>query len=122
MRHQRIAEQIRDEIAQMLRDEVKDPRIGFTSIVKVEVSTDLRVAKVYVSVFGNDEAKRNTMKGLESATPFIRHELAQRLRLRYVPEVRFVLDESIAHGARIAELLHQIRGAGDPPGGKEQGE
>lgn len=121
MRQQRLAEQIRDEIAQMLREEVKDPRIGFASIVKVELSGDLRVAKVYVSVLGDAEAKKNTQKGLDSALGFIRHELAQRLRLRFVPEVRFVMDESIAHGARIAELLHKIKGDEAPGGGRNNG-
>ncbi len=122
MRQQRIAEQIRDEIAQMLREEVKDPRIGFASIVKVDLSGDLRVAKVYVSVLGDAEAQKNTYKGLESALGFIRRELAQRLRLRFVPEVRFIMDTSIAHGARIAELIHRIKDEETPVGGRKQSE
>lgn len=108
MRQQRLADQIRDEVAQMLQEEVKDPRIGFASIVKVDLSGDLRVAKIHVSVLGSQEAKQETLKGLESALGFIRRELGRRLRLRHVPELRFVLDEGIAHGARIAELLREI--------------
>lgn len=122
MRNQRIAEQIRDEIAQMLREEVKDPRIGFASIVKVELSGDLRVAKVYVSVLGDAEAKKNTQKGLESALGFVRRELAHRLNLRFAPEVRFVMDESIAHGAKIAELIHKIKADESPAGGSNNSE
>lgn len=112
MRQQRVAEQIRDQLARLLRDEVKDPRVGFASIVKVEVSGDLRVARVYVSVLGDAQQKESTCKGLESATGFLRSELARSIRLRYTPELRFMLDESIEHGARIGRLLWEIRGAG----------
>ncbi len=105
----RVGEQMRDELAQLLRDEVKDPRIGFVSIVKVEVSRDLRHAKIYVSVLGDEQQKKDTMAGLASATGFLRSELAKRLRLRYTPELHFHLDESIEHGQRIAQLLVQVR-------------
>lgn len=114
MRQRRVAEQIRDELAGLLRDEVKDPRVGFASIVKVDVSGDLRIALVSVSVFGNDDEKQSTLKGLESATGFLRSELARRIRLRHVPELRFVLDDSIAHGAHISRLIRQIRKDEDP--------
>jgi len=122
LRQQRLAEQIRDEVAQMLQEEVKDPRIGFASIVKVELSSDLRVAKIYVSVLGDQAAKENTLKGLESAQGFIRRELGQRLRLRFIPEIRWVLDEGIEHGARIAELLKEIRQGSGPEGGPTGGQ
>ena len=105
----RVGEQMRDELAQLLRDEVKDPRIGFVSIVKVEVSRDIRHAKIYVSVLGNEQQKKETMAGLTSATGFLRSELAKRLQLRYMPELHFTLDESIEHGQRIAQLLVQVR-------------
>ncbi|BAD40508.1 30S ribosome-binding factor RbfA [Symbiobacterium thermophilum] len=105
----RVGEQMREELAQLLRDEVKDPRIGFVSIVKVEVSRDIRHAKIYVSVLGNDQQKKETMAGLASATGFLRSELAKRLQLRYMPELHFALDESIEHGQRIAQLLVQVR-------------
>ena len=105
----RVGEQMREELAQLLRDEVKDPRIGFVSIVKVEVSRDIRHTKIYVSVLGNDQQKKETMAGLASATGFLRSELAKRLQLRYMPELHFALDESIEHGQRIAQLLVQVR-------------
>lgn len=104
----RVGDQMREIIAELLRDEVKDPRIGFVSIVKVEVSSDLRHAKIYASVFGDEQAKKETLKGLSSATGFLRSEVAKRLRLRYTPELHFVLDESIEHGQRIAQLLEEV--------------
>jgi len=117
----RVGEQMRDELAQLLRDEVKDPRIGFASIVKVEVSRDIRHAKVYVSVLGNEQQKKDTMAGLASATGFLRSELAKRLQLRYMPELHFALDESIEHGQRIAQLLVQVREE-QQRSGREEGE
>jgi len=105
----RVGEQMRDFLADLLRNEVKDPRIGFVSIVRVEVSNDLRHAKVYVSVLGSEQQKKDSMKGLASATGFLRSEVAKRLQLRYVPELHFELDESIEHGQRIAQLLVQVQ-------------
>ncbi len=104
----RVADQMRDELAQLIR-ELKDPRIGFVSIVKVEVSGDLRHAKVYVSVMGSEQQKKQTMKGLQSATGYLRSELGRLIRLRYTPELHFELDESIEHGTRIAQLLTQVQ-------------
>lgn len=104
----RLGEQIREELAQLIRG-LKDPRIGFVSVVRVEVSGDLRHAKVYISVMGDDQAKKESMKGLQSANGFLRSELAQILRLRYTPELHFVLDESIEHGTRIAKLLAEVQ-------------
>lgn len=112
LRPTRVAEQMRVELAQLLRDEVHDPRIGFASVVKIEVAPDLRVAKVFISVLGDAAAKKNTMKGLESATGFLRGEVGNRLGLRFAPELRFTLDESIEHGARIAQLLNQVKDGG----------
>lgn len=105
----RVGEETREIIANLLRDEVKDPRIGFVSIVKVEVSGDLRYAKIFVSVLGNDQQKKDSLKGLSSASGFLRKELASRLQLRYTPELHFVLDESIEHGQKIAKLLVEVQ-------------
>ncbi|MBP2017661.1 ribosome-binding factor A [Symbiobacterium terraclitae] len=105
----RVGDQMRDILAELLRDEVKDPRIGFVSIVRVEVSNDLRHAKIFVSVLGNEQQKKESMKGLASATGFLRSEVAKRLQLRYAPELHFELDESIEHGQRIAQLLVQVQ-------------
>lgn len=104
----RVAEQMREELAQLIRN-LKDPRVGFVSLVKVDVSGDLRHAKVYVSVLGDDQAKQESMKGLQRAGGYLRTELAHLMQLRYTPELHFVLDESIEHGSRIAQLLVQVQ-------------
>ena len=114
-RPQRVGEAIKEELSDILRSDLKDPRIGFASVVKVEVSQDLRYAKVYISVLGDENQKRATMKGLESASGFIRTEISHRIRLRFAPELSFSLDESIEQGARIAQLLGDLRRGG--PGG-----
>ena len=86
-RQERLAEQIRDEVAQMLVRELKDPRIGFTTVTRVELSPDLQHARVLVSVLGDAEAQQKTLEGLTSASGYLRHELAHRLRLRRAPEM-----------------------------------
>ncbi|MEW6522156.1 MAG: 30S ribosome-binding factor RbfA [Bacillota bacterium] len=108
-RSQRVAEAIKEEISDILQNDMKDPRIGFASVVRVQVSPDLRAAKVHVSVLGDEEARRKTMAGLDSGTGFIRSELGKRLRLRHTPEVVFVLDDSIEHGVHISKLLMDLR-------------
>ncbi len=97
-----IAHELSDLIAQM-----KDPRIGFASVTGVELSQDLRHAKVFVSVMGSAQEQRASMTALTHATGFLRRELAQRLTIRYTPEIVFRLDESIARGVRVLELLNQ---------------
>lgn len=103
----RVAEQMRVELAELIRN-MKDPRVGFVSVVQVQVSNDLRHAKVYVSVLGDDQTKKETMKALQGATGHLRSELSRLMRLRYTPELQFVLDESIEHGTRVAQLLAQV--------------
>ncbi len=110
-RANRVAEAIKKEVAQMLRDELKDPRIGFVTVTSVEVSPDLRHAKVFFSIYGSVEEKQQTLKALNSAQGFVRSELGKRLRLRYAPEIVFRFDESIEHGARIMELLEEVQGS-----------
>jgi ribosome-binding factor A len=107
-RQEKLGELIAAELSELLRTRVKDPRVGFASITRVEVSGDLRHAKVHVSVMGNPEEHIATMKGLKNATGFLRHELATRLVLRYMPEIVFKLDTSIEEGARILELIHKV--------------
>jgi ribosome-binding factor A len=114
-RASRIGDQMRDELARLIRD-LKDPRVGFVSIVRVDVSGDLRHAKIYISVMGNEEQKKESMKGLVSATGFLRSELANQMRLRHVPELHFLLDSSIDHGTRIAQLLVQVQKEQDDKG------
>ncbi|MBX5476014.1 MAG: 30S ribosome-binding factor RbfA [Clostridia bacterium] len=108
-RAQRVAERIKEELADILRRRVKDPRVGFASITAVEVSNDLRHARVFVSVLGDEAEQRATMQALERARGFVRSELGARLKLFHTPELVFERDDSIAHGARINELLHALQ-------------
>jgi len=103
----RVADAIKDEVGQMLLFELKDPRIAFTSVSDVEVSGDLRLATIYFSVLGTEEEKAQTLAGLESSKGLIRSRLAKRLNIRNVPEITLALDDSIARGARVLELLKQ---------------
>jgi len=99
---------MKQEIADILMRKIKDPRIGFVTVTDVEVSHDLRNAKVFVSIYGDEKNKKETLKGLESAVPFIRSELAGRMRLRIVPELLIRFDPTLERGAHIMELLHSI--------------
>jgi ribosome-binding factor A len=117
-RAERVSDQMKQEIADILMRKIKDPRIGFVTVTDVEVADDLRNAKVFVSVYGSDKA--STLKGLESASPFIRSELGRRMRMKFVPELLFRYDESVERGAHIMELLHGIENKeGDKGSGNE---
>ena len=107
-RQEKLGELIAAELSELLRTRVKDPRVGFASITHVEVSGDLRHAKVFVSVMGSPEEREATMQGLKNATGFLRHELATRLVIRFMPEIFFKLDKSIEEGSRILELIHRV--------------
>lgn len=111
-RAQRLAEVIRTEASDIIRQGLKDPRIGFISITDVVVSGDLHHAKIFVSVLGDQEAKQRTMAGLDRATGHIRSQLSARLVMRFVPEILFRLDESIERGARVASLLREVKQEG----------
>lgn len=105
-RSTRVSDQMREEIADLLMRKIKDPRIGFVTVTDVIVSDDLRNAKVFVSVLGPDRA--SSLKGLESASPFIRAELGKRMRMKFVPEIIFRYDDAAERGTHIMELLHEI--------------
>jgi len=102
----RVGDQIKQEIADILMKKIKDPRIGFVTVTDVELSDDLRNAKVFVSIYGGD--REETLKGLKSAAPFIRSELGRRMRMRCLPELLFRFDGTVEQGAHIMELLHEI--------------
>ncbi len=114
-RAHRVADLIRHEIAQILRKDVKDPRIGFVTLTDVEVSADLRVAKVYYTVLGDDSQRSETARGLQSAVTYIRREVGQRLRLKAVPEVRFLYDESLERGMRLQSVLEDLHHEPEEP-------
>ena len=106
----RVAELIRREVSQMLLNGIKDDRVGagMVSVTDVDVSGDLQHAKIFVSIYGSDEARAETMEGLKSATGYVRSELGHRVRLRRTPEVLFMEDRSIERGNRVLSLLNQI--------------
>lgn len=101
----RVGEQLHRELAQLIRDAVKDPRVGMVTLVDVEVSKDLAHARVYFTVFGDDEAARASEAGLNRAAGFLRGELSRRLKMRGVPELRFTYDETVRRGARMDALI-----------------
>jgi ribosome-binding factor A len=101
-RPQRVAEQIRDDLARLLREELRDPAVGFLTLTDVVLSPDLRHARVYVSVLGEE---RPALEALDRARAFLRHALAREGRLRFTPELRFVIDRSAATGLRVEHLL-----------------
>jgi ribosome-binding factor A len=107
-RADRVAELIKQEVSDIISRKLNDPRIGFTSVTAVDIGEDLQNASIYVSVFGSDEQKQNTMNALSSATRFVRGELGHRLQLRDVPEIHFKLDESIEKGARVFEIINKL--------------
>ncbi|MBU5254798.1 30S ribosome-binding factor RbfA [Tissierella praeacuta] len=105
----RISEEVKRVVSELIYNGLKDPRVNsMTTITKVEVTRDLRYAKIYVSVFGNKEEKENTLLGLESAKGFIRKEIGNRIDLRYAPEPIFILDESIEQGIYMSKLIKEV--------------
>lgn len=119
-RPERVAEQIRQTIGELLAREVKDPGVGFVTVTRVTVSPDLQVARVYYTHMGDENARATTHKALERALPFLRRQVGQRIRLRRVPELSVHFDESIENQARIEQILMDLkeeraaRGAEDP--------
>lgn len=108
----RINEEVRREVSVIIRDEIKDPRMtAMVSVTAVEVTKDLRYAKVFVSVFGkNDEERNSTFEALKSASGYIRREIGQRINLRNTPQIIFEIDNSINYGMKIEELLGKVKG------------
>lgn len=107
-RRRQVGDLLRDEISFLIQRGLKDPRIGFTSITRVDVSPDIRYATVYVSVLGTDEEQSETLVALNSASGFIRHELGPKLTMRSIPMVSFRLDRSMEHAENVARLLREI--------------
>lgn len=124
-RPEKVEQFIKEELSLILQRDVRDPRIGFVSVTDVEVSQDLRHARIFVSVLGTPEEKAATMAGLSSASRYIRRGLGQRLQMRFTPDITFRLDESIERGSRVMKLLGEVENepdgeparddCGDPP-------
>lgn len=109
VRANRIAEQMKKELGEIIGQKLKDPRIGFVTVTGVDVTGDLQQAKVFISVLGTDREREDTLIGLSKAKGFIRTEIGQRIRLRKTPEIEFELDESVAYGNRIESLIRQVQ-------------
>ena len=109
VRLRRVAGEIQKEIGSIVQDELKDPRIGFVTITKVRISPDLRIAKIYFSHLGTKKQLQKTQEGLKRSSGYVRRLLGQRIKLRYTPEIIFVLDENIAYSIHISSLLERIR-------------
>ena len=107
-RSRRVADLIKLEISEIIRRELKDPRIGMVSITGVQMTEDLRYAKVFVSVLGNENEVKSSLIGLERATGFVRREIGRRLSLRYTPEIKFIYDESLRDGSYLLSLLDSV--------------
>jgi ribosome-binding factor A len=117
-RSERVAEGIREEVATFLAEDAKDPRIvGLVTVTGVDVTRDLRHAKVFVSILGSDEERQATLEGLDSAASHLRSRIGRALRLRVAPEITFRYDESIARAAKIEALLAELREP--PPSGND---
>jgi ribosome-binding factor A len=110
-RPDRVADQIRAEISVMLAREVHDPGIGFITVTRVQVSPDLQLARVYYTTIGSDSQRRDTVKALQRAIPFLKYQIGKRLRLRRVPVLEFFFDKSVEHQARVEQLIQEIHEA-----------
>lgn len=109
-RVRRVAEQIKKDVSQIIGAQIKDPRIaGITSVTEVQLTRDLRYASVYVSIYGSDVEKEETLQTLMRASGFIRSEVGRRIRLRYTPEINFFLDNSIEYGTRIDSVIKSLK-------------
>ncbi|MGY0691601.1 30S ribosome-binding factor RbfA [Virgibacillus sp. FSP13] len=108
LRANRVAEQMKKELGDILSRKIKDPRVGFVTVTDVEVTGDLQQAKIFISVLGDEQQKHDTLVGLAKAKGFIRSEVGQRIRLRKTPELSFEFDEALEQGNRIETILREL--------------
>ncbi|MDV2580646.1 30S ribosome-binding factor RbfA [Alkalibacillus haloalkaliphilus] len=108
VRSNRVAEQMKKELGDILSRKIKDPRVGFVTVTDVQVSGDLQQAKVFISIFGDDEQQEETLIGLTKSKGFIRTEIGKRIRLRKTPEISFEIDEAIQYGNKIENILNDL--------------
>jgi len=110
VKNTRINEEVTRELSRILHDEIKDPRIAsMTSVISAEVAPDLKTCKVYISVLGDEKEQQDTIKGLMSASSYIRRQLAGRLNLRNTPELKFELNQSIEYGIHMSQLIDEVQ-------------
>jgi ribosome-binding factor A len=108
-RPERVGEQIRQELSQILSQQVHDPGIGFLTLSRVKVTADLQLARVLYTVIGDEKQRKETQKALDRAIPYLRRQIASRIRLRRVPELQFFYDQSVEHQDRIEQILIDLK-------------
>ena len=109
IKNTRINQEVQKELSVLISQELKDPRVNpMTSVVAAEVAPDLKTAKIYISVLGDEASQKSTLEGLKSAAPFLRSELARRINLRNTPELRFIGDQSIEYGVNMSKLIDDV--------------
>jgi ribosome-binding factor A len=121
-RPDRVADQIRGELAQLLAREVHDPGVGFVTLTRVQVSSDIQLARVFYTVLGDVNARKSSARALDRAAPFLRRQIGARLRLKRVPELKFQYDDAVAGQDRIEQLLNEIHEADRERGGTHSGD
>jgi len=109
----RVGELLKEEISQIVLREMKDPRIGFVSVTDVVVSGDLRHAKVFISVYGSDKEKEETLEGLQQAQGYVRKLVGERIKIHHTPEIIFRYDDSIENGVHISEIIKDLKESGE---------
>ena len=120
LRVEKVQKLIKQEVSRIIFEELKDPRIGFVTVTEVEVTGDLREAKIYVSLMGSDETIKNCWEGLTSSLGFVRRELGRVLMLRFTPEIKFVIDKSLDYSEHIQKIINDINK--NTPHSDEKGE
>ena len=122
IKNTRINEEVHHALSNIIRGEIKDPRIHpMTSVVSVEVAPDLKTCKAYISVLGDEQAQKDTLAGLRSAEGYIRRTLAKTVKLRNTPEIRFIMDQSIEYGVKMSKLIDDVnRSNHTNPSGQEE--
>ena len=118
VRVEKVQELMKQEVSDIIFNELKDPRIGFVTVTSVACTEDLREAKIYVSVMGDEKKSRDTLNGLNSSLGFVRSEIGKRIRLRFTPEISFALDTSLNYSDHIQRLLNEIHE--EQPNGKKE--
>ena len=118
----RVQEAIRQEVSKILHDQIRDPRLGFMTITGVELTNDLRFARIYFSVLGDDKAKKLALKGLNSAKGYIKGVLGDRVKLRYMPDIEFKIDETLGRTQHIYDLFEQIKKERKENAGSDSGD
>ena len=117
----RVADQLRQELSELIAREVHDPGIGFLTITHVKVTPDLQAARVYYTTLGDEKARRESGRALDRAAPFLRRQIGRRLRLKRVPELEFFFDEAVERGDRIERIIQEISAEREDAAGRDPG-